>query len=66
MQESALPAEHYELADTYHLLGLVEAAKGEEETAAAWMENAFAIRSAHTPNHPNTAELREWLEAPTS
>jgi tetratricopeptide (TPR) repeat protein len=63
MQESALPAEHYELADTYHLLGQIEETGGDEESAAAWMKQAFAIRSAHTPAHPKTTRLHNWLEA---
>jgi tetratricopeptide (TPR) repeat protein len=63
MQEDTLPAEHYELADTYHLLGQIEETGGDEESAAAWMEKAFAIRSAHTPNHPKTTRLHNWLEA---
>jgi tetratricopeptide (TPR) repeat protein len=61
MQESALPAEHYELADTYHLLGQIEETGGDEESAAAWMKKAYAIRSAHTPTHPKTIQLHEWL-----
>jgi tetratricopeptide (TPR) repeat protein len=61
MQESALPAEHYHLADTYHLLGQIEEMGGDEESAAAWMEKAYAIRSAHTPEHPKTTRLHEWL-----
>jgi tetratricopeptide (TPR) repeat protein len=63
MQESALPAEHYNLADTYHLLGQIEEMGGDEESAAAWMEKAYAIRSAHTPEHPKTTRLHNWLEA---
>jgi tetratricopeptide (TPR) repeat protein len=61
MQEDALPAEHYELADTYHLLGQIEETGGDEESAAAWMKKAYAIRSAHTPAHPKTIQLHEWL-----
>jgi tetratricopeptide (TPR) repeat protein len=61
IQEDALPAEHYDLAATYHLIGQIEETGGEEVSAAAWMEKAYAIRSAHTPEHPKTAELREWL-----
>jgi hypothetical protein len=61
MQESALPAEHYELADTYHLLGQIEETGGDTGSAAAWMKQAFAIRSAHTPKHPKTTRLRDWL-----
>jgi tetratricopeptide (TPR) repeat protein len=63
MQEDALPAEHYELADTYHLLGQIEEMGGDEESAAAWMKKAYAIRSAHTPKHPKTTRLHNWLEA---
>jgi tetratricopeptide (TPR) repeat protein len=63
MQEDALPAEHYNLADTYHLLGQIEERGGDTESAAAWVEKAYAIRSAHTPAHPKTTRLHNWLEA---
>ena len=45
IQAQALPAEHYDLADTYHLLGLIAEAQGRDDAATGWMQKAYAIRS---------------------